>query len=72
MTGATEVVSSPKLAGVAVAMVTLMMNLGILLASPTFGMILDMTNINWTVAYISMGVISIAGGGLLLFCRKLK
>lgn len=53
-------------------MVTLMMNLGILLASPTFGMILDMTNTNWTVAYISMGVISIAGGGLLLFCRKLK
>ncbi len=72
MTAATEVVSSPKLAGVAVALVTLMMNMGILLASPIFGMILDMTNTNWTIAYVSMGVISIVGGGLLLFCKKMK
>ena len=72
MTGATEVVSSPKLAGVAVALVTLMMNLGILLSSPIFGMILDFSNSNWTLAYICMGALSIVGGGLLLFCRKLK
>jgi len=69
-TGVTEVVSSPRLAGVAVAMVTLMMNLGILLSTPIFGMILDHSN--WPTAYICMGVISMLGGGLVLLCKNLK
>lgn len=69
-TGVSEVVSSPKLAGVAVAMVTLMMNVGILLSTPIFGMILDHSN--WQTAYICMGAISMAGGALVLFCKNLK
>ena len=69
-TGVTEVVSSPRMAGVAVAMVTLMMNLGILLSTPIFGMILDSSS--WQIAYICMGVISMLGGALVLLCKNLK